>query len=209
RFTQRSARSSSLSRKLPTPSDMSRHHAAEPRNRPATSATADDPEAPDASPSPANTPRNEKVAAGFVNVRPNVDAHAARTPRTVVASAVRLGAATNVRAPRYRRNAPPNTRNGTDAPSSAPEISVRPKAATAPYVASAHAAPSPEAKPIRRPYAIVRRRQSAPIGPTGAAMEKPMTRPRSRKQGSTRRDSSACLASDGRMNAPKRLGVLS
>jgi len=61
----------------------------------------------------------------------------------------------------------------------------RPKAATAPYSASAVAAPSPEAKPMARPSARVRRMQSTPMGPTGAAMEKPMIRPRRKVARST------------------------
>src|SRR4030042_2781193 len=46
---------------------------------------------------------------------------------------------------------------------------------------AAVAAPSPVTKPERRPSVKVRRIQSTPMGPTGAAMEKPMMRPRSKK----------------------------
>ena len=45
-------------------------------------------------------------------------------------------------------------------------------------MASAEAAPSPVASPAARPSARVRRMQSTPIGPTGAAIEKPMMMPR-------------------------------
>src|SRR5579872_1519063 len=44
-------------------------------------------------------------------------------------------------------------------------------------MASADAAPSPDAKPTIRPCASVRRMHSTPIGPTGAAIEKPRTSP--------------------------------
>src|ERR1700676_2978128 len=42
---------------------------------------------------------------------------------------------------------------------------------------SAVAAPMPVANPMRQPPVIVRRMQSSPIGPTGAAIEKPTARP--------------------------------
>ena len=45
-------------------------------------------------------------------------------------------------------------------------------------MASAVAAPNPEINPDKRPSAKVLRMQSTPIGPTGAAMEIPMSRPR-------------------------------
>ena len=48
-------------------------------------------------------------------------------------------------------------------------------------MASAVAAPRPEMKPDARPSANVRRMHSTPIGPTGAAIEKPMMNPRSKK----------------------------
>jgi hypothetical protein len=43
---------------------------------------------------------------------------------------------------------------------------------------SALAAPIPDKKPASRPSAKVRRMQRTPIGPTGAAMEKPIKSPR-------------------------------
>src|SRR4030042_304 len=49
-------------------------------------------------------------------------------------------------------------------------------------MASAVAAPRPDSSPAAPPSASVRRIQSTPIGPTGAAMENPITRPLSRKE---------------------------
>ncbi|MDO9545201.1 MAG: hypothetical protein Q7J07_00430 [Pelolinea sp.] len=46
-----------------------------------------------------------------------------------------------------------------------------------PYTASADAAPKPLAKPDLNPFCSVRRMHSTPIGPTGAAIEKPSTIP--------------------------------
>ena len=47
------------------------------------------------------------------------------------------------------------------------------------------AAPKPEINPCNRPSASVRRIQSTPIGPTGAAMEKPIMTPLNRVEAST------------------------
>src|SRR5437868_1600363 len=57
------------------------------------------------------------------------------------------------------------------------EIAVRPNPATQPYAASAVAAPRPVASPLPRPLFKERRMHSTPIGPTGAAIESPMTQP--------------------------------
>ena len=57
------------------------------------------------------------------------------------------------------------------------DIKVNPKAAIAPYIASAVAAPKPEMKPARRPSAKVRRMHKIPIGPTGAAIVTPIRIP--------------------------------
>jgi len=48
-------------------------------------------------------------------------------------------------------------------------------------MASADAAPRPESMPEARPWVNVRLIHSAPIGPTGAAIEKPIASPLSRK----------------------------
>jgi hypothetical protein len=56
-----------------------------------------------------------------------------------------------------------------------------PKPATPPYTASAVAAPNPDIKPEVLPLVKVRCMQSRPIGPTGAAIEKPTINPRRRK----------------------------
>src|SRR3990172_7942710 len=58
-------------------------------------------------------------------------------------------------------------------PFTAADTTVRPNPATVPYTASAVAAPRPETRPTARPSARVRLMQSTPIGPTGAAIEKP------------------------------------
>ena len=58
---------------------------------------------------------------------------------------------------------------------------VNPKAAIAPYIISAVAAPIPDKKPVNLPLESVRRIQSTPIGPTGAAMDKPINKPRKNK----------------------------
>lgn len=57
-------------------------------------------------------------------------------------------------------------------------MKVIPNPAMMPNIASALAAPNPETRPDQRPSANVRRMHNTPIGPTGAAMEKPMIRPR-------------------------------
>src|SRR5260221_7817311 len=62
-----------------------------------------------------------------------------------------------------------------------PEIKVSPKPAIQPYTASADAAPRPDTSPAARPCASVRRMHSTPIGPTGAAIEKPISNPFSSK----------------------------
>lgn len=49
------------------------------------------------------------------------------------------------------------------------------------YTESAAAAPSPEKRPENRPNCKVLRMQSTPIGPTGAAMEKPSIIPFKKK----------------------------
>src|SRR5512133_850414 len=69
-----------------------------------------------------------------------------------------------------------------------PEMKVNPKPATQPYMPSAVAAPSPDIKPEARPSARVRRMHNTPIGPTGAAMEKPIRRPRKKRERSIRFD---------------------
>ena len=50
-----------------------------------------------------------------------------------------------------------------------------------PAAASADAAPSPDTNPVKRPLERVRLMQRIPIGPTGAATVKPMSRPFNRK----------------------------
>jgi hypothetical protein len=66
------------------------------------------------------------------------------------------------------------------------EMKVKPNAAMHPYKASAVAAPKPETSPWSRPSASVRRMHSTPMGPTGAAMEKPIMSPLMRKLKSKR-----------------------
>lgn len=60
-------------------------------------------------------------------------------------------------------------------------MKVKPNPAMLPYTASPVAAPKPEAIPLSLPSARVRRMHKTLIGPTGMAIEKPMTNPLSKK----------------------------
>ena len=95
----------------------------------------------------------------------------------MVVSAFSAGLETNVLIPRYKRKTPPSKRNQNCCPIKTSEIAVKPKAAIAPKIPSALAAPSPETKPENRPFARVRWMQRVPIGPTGAAIENPIAAP--------------------------------
>ena len=79
--------------------------------------------------------------------------------------------------PRKHRNIPPIKRSQICSWSRKLEIKVSPNAATKPYRESAVAAPKPDNKPTTLPDDKVRLMHSIPIGPTGAAIEKPMIRP--------------------------------
>jgi hypothetical protein len=63
---------------------------------------------------------------------------------------------------------------------------VTPKAAIAPYDASAAATPRPEARPTTKPDASVRRIVRIEIGPTAAAIPNPITNPRRKSSGCMR-----------------------
>ncbi len=56
-------------------------------------------------------------------------------------------------------------------------MNVKPNAAIHPYTASAVAAPRPDTNPCTRPLDNVRLMHKIPMGPTGAATEKPITNP--------------------------------
>src|SRR2546422_10387216 len=111
RFTQRNAFCPSRSRKAPSARESATHQAADPRNTPATRATADRPEAPAARPRPANTPRNEKIVAGFAGVRRRNEPQARAGPPTPSPAPPRTALATDTRALRYTTDAPPIRRD--------------------------------------------------------------------------------------------------
>ena len=75
----------------------------------------------------------------------------------------------------HTRNAPPTTLRKTAREGADTAIPVTPIAPRNPYTVSALAAPSPVASPERKPRFRQRCTQSNPIGPTGAAIENPIT----------------------------------
>lgn len=79
--------------------------------------------------------------------------------------------------PKYIKKSPPNNFNQYACVSKKVEIAVKPNPATAPYTESAVAAPIPVIKPEIRPSVNVRFIVNKPIGPTGAATEKPIIKP--------------------------------
>ena len=85
-----------------------------------------------------------------------------------------FGEARKVLTPSKIKKIPPNNLSQTAWLIRKYVITVRLKAAIVPYKASAVAAPKPDTKPALRPWASVRRMQSIPIGPTGAAMVSPI-----------------------------------
>lgn len=76
--------------------------------------------------------------------------------------------------PRKIKNKPPPILIQTDWLIRIDARKVSPKAAIAPNNASAVAAPSPVTNPDQRPLTSVRLMHKIPIGPTGAAIEKPI-----------------------------------
>jgi hypothetical protein len=117
------------------------------------------------------------MVTGFVMVSRNVEPYEPASPSFVSFCVFSFGFARIVRVPRKRRNAPPTMRSHTCCWTRKSEMKAKPKAAMQPYTASAVAAPKPEIKPWSRPSARVRRMHRTPMGPTGAAMLKPMMAP--------------------------------
>jgi hypothetical protein len=130
---------------------------------------------------PANIAAKETIVIGFVSVRKNVEPYAPKSPALFSEGDFSDGLTSRVFAPKRHRKTPPNKRSHSCCWMSVSEMKVKPNAATHPYMASAVAAPKPEISPWSRPSASVRRIHSTPIGPTGAAIEKPIMRPLTRK----------------------------
>ena len=132
------------------------------------------------------------MVAGFVSVRPRIDAHAATRPPRLSGSIVGVAesAASVERRARAARNsstAPPTMPSRRSMPTRSSVIVVSPNAAIAPYVASAVATPRPDMNPYVHPRATVRRMTSSPIGPSENATAKPITRPRRKSSRGIRR----------------------
>ncbi|MNT41446.1 hypothetical protein D3C72_1778060 [compost metagenome] len=119
---------------------------------------------------------NDTMVAGLASVSANVPAARPSRPRASRAgAAVWATGACQVRQASTSSSAPPPSASGVLAWVS-PSMSQRTlKAPTAPYTASAAAAPRPVASPAARPRSRVRCMVNKPMGPTGAAMSTPMT----------------------------------
>ncbi len=151
-FSQRITLGVSRARRPATRPVRSAHQATEPRNTPATTATA-----PDAPPVPApmlaNSAAKARIVAGFVSVRATMDAQPAIGPRTRVpsesaaTSPVAASAERRDLIARTTRTTPPMIPRARSMPTRSSVTAVRPKAATAPYMASAVATPTPDRKP--------------------------------------------------------------
>src|SRR5664280_2834789 len=150
------------------------HQEAEPRKTPAIIVIGDTELWTPAARTP-KTAMNETIVAGLAKVSRTVPPKAVHNPRPFVRAASAASGARQVRQARTRSRAAPPSASGTRAVVSAAMSQVTPRAPTVPYVASATAAPSPVANPIRNPRSIVRWIVSSPIGPTGAATDRPTT----------------------------------
>jgi hypothetical protein len=112
--------------------------------------------------------------------------------------------------PIHARNAAPPNASGTRAATMDETTADTPSAPMAPYNASASAAPRPLAKPMARPCASVRWMHSRPMGPTGAAMERPMTRDLSKSVESMRKIVlGPCAVENGATKAERLIGLKS
>src|SRR5437870_2582890 len=147
-------------------------------------------------PKPANTATKDRIVVGLASVSSSVEKYADRRPPAVVCASRCAGALRNVRAPRKHSAAPPPRRSADTCASRKPEMAVSPNPAIHPYAASAVAAPRPVASPAVRPCSRLRRMHSRPIGPTGAAIDRPITSPLIRKlrvmDAALRKGSRAC-----------------
>ena len=174
RLTQACARASKRERSRPTTALSSSHHSAEPTSTPAIMVHGE--LTARRAPSVPNTAMKEKIVAGFDSVSTKVPAKHDSSPAPPPAcAAFSAGFECQMRQASHSRKAPPPSASGTRAPTSASMIQVTPKAPTAPYSASAAAAPSPVARPTSEPRCSVRWITSRPIGPTGAAIDSPIS----------------------------------
>ncbi len=118
---------------------------------------------------------------GFVSVRKNVEPYAPKRPRLLTRTACSEALDSRILRPRQHKKPPPIRRNQACWLTRKFEIKVRPKPAIDPYIPSAVTAPRPVTRPETRPSANVRRMHRTPIGPTGAAIERPMAMPLNKK----------------------------
>jgi hypothetical protein len=173
-------RGRSAARIRPTTSPSTIHHAVEPRNTPnANIATPPADSSAERSSTPATMAVNDRIVAGFTSVSPSVEAKAARWSRGVALGFAFAAALSRMaRTPSAISAMPPTTCSG-----SARRVTMRSAIVSAvparyAYTASATAAPRPEQMPLAIPFASVRRMQSSPIGPIGAATAHPIATPR-------------------------------
>lgn len=120
---------------------------------------------------------NDRIVTGLVRVKKKVEIKLFKRPLLARFASFVAGLLRNDLIPRYNKNRPPSSLMTNSCEVKKEEMAMMPKPATAPYVASAHAAPRPVTNPEIRPSVKVRLMVSTPIGPTGAAMEKPMINP--------------------------------
>lgn len=176
RLIEHIAGSDSLCRTAPAAVLKISHHKAEPTNIPSTTTGLEMLVSADFA-SDANTPAKESIVIGLLNVRKNVETKLSRSPFPSTFAGSVAGGAVNVRHPRQINIMPPTScshhpelaRNAANAPMPTPAIS--------PYIASATAAPIPQRNPVSLPADNVRFMHRSPIGPTGAAIEKPIIAP--------------------------------
>jgi hypothetical protein len=156
----------------------STHQHADPKKTPRTvTAAVEKPPPTFTRPKPANMAAKDKIVSGLVRVSKNVEPYALNKLFWLAVEREREGCERKVLMPIKQRNAPPIKRNKICCWSRKLEIKVKPNAAILPYRASAVAAPTPDRNPIILPEDKVRFMQRIPIGPTGAAIEKPMIKP--------------------------------
>lgn len=128
-------------------------------------------------PNPANMARKDKIVEGLVTVKKNVEMKLLKRPLVLRLAAVGAGLDRNDFIPKKSKNNPPTSFIQNSWVSKKEEMAVKPKPAIIPYTVSAIAAPIPVTNPEIRPSDNVRFIVSTPIGPTGAATEKPMSKP--------------------------------
>jgi hypothetical protein len=145
-------RSFNLDRKMPVIDTRNSHQEDDPKNTPATIKSADKSplfELP--APKPTKIAMNEKIVSGFVSVNTKVDVYAPINPRRPSVDDNSAGFDRNVLIPRYNKYAPPINRNHVCCAAKNCDTTVSPNAAIDPNIASAVAAPMPDANPIALP----------------------------------------------------------